>query len=375
MGLALLLGTPLLLSFASSPAGRIKKSYSFLPFSSLPSADASDPDITFHSIHSSAPSSSGQPSSGHHTIPLRIYGHFGPMVAGESFSNDLKAYVEEPGDYVLNSYFVSTLTKAKTSVGKYFGMKEAAYSFPHAGTFALPSFHVPGFYVPSHEVCDVFATARKGTKTYVTTVPLRDDGDREYALPYRGAIAESNRLTVYDDGSPSSSPVYSFSGFKADYGVLSDNRLPLSAMRIAFSGSLGDFSLVKWGSASLRLSNRVEEFATGSMRDGKRFWDLSIEKDGLSFVPSLAEKCLYSYGDGRMREGDEPRDGETLTNQFYLPPCRKGEEGTKQYSFLLSVIGMGVSGEIGLRFPFSVASSAKPFGGCGDGGYCVEVGE
>jgi hypothetical protein len=297
------------------------------------------------------------------------------MVAGESFSSELKACVEEPGDYVLNSYFVSSLTKAKTSVGKYFGMYEASYSFPHAGIFALPSFLVPGFYVPPHEVCDIFATARKGTKTYVTTAPLRDDGDREYALPYRGAIAESNRLTVYDDGSPSSSPVYFFSGFKSDYGVLSDNRLPLSAMRIALSGSLGDVSLVKWGSASLSLSNRVEEFATGSMKNGKRFWDLSIARDGFSFLPSLAEKCLYSYGEGRMREGDKPREGEILTNQFYLPPCRKGEEGSKKYSFVLSVTGLGVSGEISLRFPFSAASSAKPFGGCDDGGYCVEVGE
>lgn len=375
-GLALLFGTPVVVSsIVVSPS---------IPGISLPHISHSIPitgpilSITSSSSSGSSSSSSSSSSSASSNKPVipsigTFYGDFGPGIAGKDTWSYPKIRLTVPGDYEVTYGVETPLTTGVGENGIYYPLVREPVSFSTAGDYDLPPVFIPARYMgvgDNFVYIDVY-DAFDGC--FVSGFSLWDNGEISATLPLEKTIVEGGVSSLYRDGSHSVGVRYSSEGCATTYDSLEDNRLPFKKMKIIPTGGAYALGFVKWGQATLRLQNHLSDFSSGSLLGDERIWKIAMLPNGNGYSPRLADFCYYDVGTGLMRDGKFPRAGEVPTTDFFLPPCKTGEEATKNYSFVMRWDGMGIRGKMNLSYSFTVSPSSVTMGGCDDAPYCVEI--
>lgn len=206
------------------------------------------------------------------------------------------------------------------------------------------------------------------------------DKPQDFLAPANGAdIIDYEHVVYFDERREESVPHVKLSGFASEFSALSFNKLPLDKLVLHREGLRRHLGFADCG-GTLTLLSHVDDFLTGTAlttdSGSTRSWDLlSVRLDTDTLALKTASSRLYDPATGLMREGDVARGAEFLSSDFFLPPCKKEEVGSKAYDFLLCLYAVGENAKITIKYSFKAYPQTVPVGGCEGHDYCVGVAE
>lgn len=386
----ILFAAPALAIGAGQPKGLIRSSYSIVPTTSTSIPD--DPRVSSFSSHTVTSSSTASSTVTNSSTNPSVYtseelkrmwnGVLGPCSLDQDLHGNLSFTAPRTDSYVINCKLeIGELSSS--SVGqepKVFYREQCfgptTYNLRANETVSLPALSCS----KEHLVKDMWAIFwircyEAGVVETVTSLQVRPKSDWIYDLPSKSGFF-SLPAAIDFIGEPQKSFVATYvweTGFSNHQTILSNGQVPFSNMKLTIKDDPRRLSTLSLVSGTLTLNNHLNDFVTGVSDGAVRTWELGERQTSYDHMPILKTPCLYNPATGLMRDGKNIRGSEFLTNDFYLPPCKKEEVGTKQYSFSLTMKYKDVNGTFTINNSFTIDAVSEVASGCEAGDYCVGV--
>lgn len=302
-------------------------------------------------------------------------GVLGPSIADQPLKGTFTFQAFEDGDYVIRGSYSNEPYVHDSLRNDYIFWSNLPYSLKKGETISLPTFAIPGRYIIKGICASLYLEYSYKGARYSVGGRIYAQDDYEWTLPTATGRKRipCSVIELKPQVITSLAPQIWDEGFSDKQVLLTNGQIPFSKMRLTVEE-------IDWGqrvfastSATLTLLNHIDDFATGSSDGAKRVWDLDYKKNDCTYRPMLKTAEIFNPGTGLMREGVAIHGAEFRTNEFYLPPCKKEEVGTKEYSFAIEMKFKTLHGNVTLKNNFVISPVASLAAGCEDGDYCVGV--